>query len=754
MTRAAAQDKMSLKSAMEYSTGTVDHKFMASQLSHYEGDKPEDTYQTIRLEGTRTPSEGPQQDVDVYEMYWSDLTKTGNAFTSIFGELYELLFHLGTLGTQTVGAALAHFKNKAWSRFDRAQMWAASVLALPLPILNLFMLALTAVVVVTSLLKKISTWHEFAIAETVTCLALAILAGTVRSRGGRMKFAQFLTPLILFIVVAGGLAFFGKRNADWLTDHREWVEGGFATVLAAIFGFLVASVVRVYERNRPGASKTARLGLLALAVAIGVAWVAGRLSVVDATTHVSIVACVNAIEITNALIQVCWIGFLILTIQAHFSGWLATRSVSSGDSANRARALRSRWSARLMLAIPSFTYIALTLTFWAGVIALCETVLPAGIRYTSVITGTQDTLLDWAGKAIAWAGTEWLPILAVLAAAALIPMIWGLFPAIWDEVKPPAEKTKRANSDAAGGLGDWLTYGYRFMRISGGLLYFGMAAVVPAIVAIRVWMLFNHVAVPDDMHLMGAKVTEWLGSLMFVAGATMFAARGRLEKIALGFRPLLRTMLDVDNWFREHPRERTPKARICGRYASLLRYVAREENGYQALIIIAHSQGTIITADLLRFIHAEAHESGGIANYDPDFARLGGDSLPIYFFTMGCPLRQLYGLRFPYLYEWARFETTNEVKQFRPPDIDAAEIPILGQLGARAWLNAYRSGDYVGRNLWRSDQSSYIWEPGAMSSDEQGKRRELCIGPGAHTHYWDSTAKPIAELLDQLIGDA
>jgi hypothetical protein len=78
MARAAVRDQaMILESSAKHSTAAVDHKFMAPQLAGYKGEKPEDAYETIRLEGSRTPSEGPKQDVDVYEMYWSDLTKTG-----------------------------------------------------------------------------------------------------------------------------------------------------------------------------------------------------------------------------------------------------------------------------------------------------------------------------------------------------------------------------------------------------------------------------------------------------------------------------------------------------------------------------------------------------------------------------------------------------------------------------------------------------------------------------------------------------
>ena len=216
----------------------------------------------------------------------------------------------------------------------------------------------------------------------------------------------------------------------------------------------------------------------------------------------------------------------------------------------------------------------------------------------------------------------------------------------------------------------------------------------------------------------------------------------------------MRVARDVDNWLREHPRETNPTARICGRYVSLLRYIAQwkgeDGKGYDALIFFAHSQGTVITADLLRFLQVEAQLRGSYAAYDRTLAGL--DKMQRHLFTMGCPLRQLYGLRFPYLYGYA------------PTKTGANLLPDPRSLGVREWVNAYRTGDYVGRYLWRP----HPWEPVETVSfrtwdppqgipkniwSEDG-RVEFSIGPGAHTHYWDSTAEPIAETLDVLIARA
>jgi hypothetical protein len=162
----------------------------------------------------------------------------------------------------------------------------------------------------------------------------------------------------------------------------------------------------------------------------------------------------------------------------------------------------------------------------------------------------------------------------------------------------------------------------------------------------------------------------------------------------------------------------------------------------------------VITADLLRFLIAERRYSDAKGCvYEPALTPIFDQRLPIYLFTMGCPLHQLYSLRFPYLYGWAR----TEADEFQPAD-DSEPRPDPADLGLSGWVNAYRSGDYVGRHLWRRDDCGCLFEigdavkvPKFVFADARKTRVEYCIGPGAHTHYWDSTADAIAAQLDCLI---
>jgi hypothetical protein len=75
--------------------------------------------------------------------------------------------------------------------------------------------------------------------------------------------------------------------------------------------------------------------------------------------------------------------------------------------------------------------------------------------------------------------------------------------------------------------------------------------------------------------------------------------------------------------------------------------------------------------------------------------------------------------------------------------------PLLGTV---AWINLYRSGDYVGRSVWRStDTQEELYDTAKPWTSPGGAAAEACIGPGAHTHYWDETADAVARALDSTI---
>ena len=62
---------------------------------------PRQTFDTACL--SRVTADGAS--VHIYEMYWADLSRLRNLFRRIFGEFYQLLFHVSSLGRHTVDEA-------------------------------------------------------------------------------------------------------------------------------------------------------------------------------------------------------------------------------------------------------------------------------------------------------------------------------------------------------------------------------------------------------------------------------------------------------------------------------------------------------------------------------------------------------------------------------------------------------------------------------------------------------------------------
>jgi hypothetical protein len=180
---------------------------------------------------------------------------------------------------------------------------------------------------------------------------------------------------------------------------------------------------------------------------------------------------------------------------------------------------------------------------------------------------------------------------------------------------------------------------------------------------------------------------------------------------------------------------------------------------------------------LLRYLSSEqfaAGAAGGTLSRDqPDGTgasralRLGGQGLPeIALLTLGCPLRQLYAARFPTLYRWV-LERRGRVTG-----------PLASDIGVSRWINAYCSGDYVGRWLWSASaepaKGDSLGRPMTDSVDPKAfgrslaydglspldhavepfkseKEIELCLGFGAHTHYFEPGMQEVAWIVDHLL---
>jgi len=185
--------------------------------------------------------------------------------------------------------------------------------------------------------------------------------------------------------------------------------------------------------------------------------------------------------------------------------------------------------------------------------------------------------------------------------------------------------------------------------------------------------------------------------------------------------------------------------------------------GCDRLVIVAHSQGCVISVETLRWLReGQRPDSAKAPQGRRQLLRLlGGD---VRLLTAGCPLRQLYAARFPTLYRWV----------LRKDGVFCG--PRAEDIGVRQWLNAYTSGDYVGRWLWSRNGPNDdllghpladVLHPGALGrgsvydafaptppdDSELGAtaEAETCLGVGAHTHYFEPDQQVVAWLIDYLL---
>ena len=748
------------------------HEFIWKQVHQYKGEGVKSTYETVRLVGSRLgQGNQPQPDVHIYEMYWADLSRLGTGFVRILGEFYQLLFHLSSLGVHAVESADKEYKNTGWKWYSKTQAAAAQVLSMLIPILNLYLLLIAPI----TLPGNIPAQYL----PIIALCSLAIISAALSAYGlfwpnPKTPFWLWAIPPVLLALGVIGLGYFLLKGS-----FNPWMPIGYYRFLAfawcALSAFIMLLLMGEYARRRPHADK------VALWIGVFLAGIITKLLLSAQDSHQGITdAAFKTVEVIYIGLFLCWCAFFILQIAAGLLGciavWTSTANHPNLENEDnqgcRERAERAAWTGRITLAVPSALFIVVTLTLLGALDRVGSRLLPKAHFYTPRFQFPipHQNPISFSGPEfihqliIAAASPAFVVVLGCILLTVLMAL-WSLFPMAWAEVRSPKSEDRVSEL-----FGQWLTNGFQLMNGWGNCFVFCMAIVFP--LGYLYYLLNPQIAAYSWLT---EEILGIFATFLVASTTSLLAFRGRLDTLLLGFRSVLDITLDLDNYMRLHPVDNNPSARIYSRYVSVLRYLCcwkdpRDEQGYDAILIVAHSQGTVITADLLRFLQRETKRET-----DPALDRLVNGNLPIYFFTMGCPLRQLYGISFPHLYNWARHydQSPWTLKPHKPQHIYHNQKPNPNELlGITRWVNTFRSGDYIGRYLWRSDVCDYQWckpavgddehttwsgdrdRPASISEDQNRTRREFCLGGGAHTHYWDGTSDEVAAQIDQLIREA
>ena len=719
----------------------ADHKFTEEQLSQY---RKNSFYNTICLKGkasyTCKDPKGKktkkEKEVHIYEMYWADLSRLSENFFRIFGELYQILFHLSKVGTKTADLA-REFHNQNSSSIPKwiLNLWGCSqhicsyLLSSLIPIFNLYLLIVAFVSIPVNLISQ-NTPDEYFDKVFVFLLILvglfsAFILSKIFFREPKLRSpwlwgCQFLAGLIVSITMYYFKEYLFQKEyissqlSQSLSEYL--ITFAWLSILISLFWFIL---IKRYDKQQPGIAKVfASTGIIIPILLIIWVFIVGLNTKYSAllenanelTTYISL----NAIEIIYFSLFVFWIAFTIFYLLCLLSGLIVCLFgliKHKYFSTNFLKLLRAYGISLASLVLPASLFIFITLTLWSVLNNLGSKFIYGIQDYDPMIFhgleraiyGDNGILLDTCKVLepdISSGSDCFLQLLSNFSASnqtnyafiifwvTLLIAIWALFPAIITDIFPPEKKSVEDDSE---GLGHWLTNGYTALVWLFLILICIFIPVVGFINYFDSWNFFFSSA-PPIKELEPSPFLSIPAWILTISAGTLIALGTTLKNVSLGLRGILDAALDVDNYLRIDPLNDNSRAKIYSRYVSLLKHLCDLQ--YDAIVIIAHSQGTVITADLLRFLK---HHKSRLKD------TLELENMPnIYLFTMGSPIRQLYSFAFPHLYHWV-YDTSDTQDNHSNPDPSKL-------LNVKQWVNAYRSGDYIGRYLWRSSNDKSLWK--------------------------------------------
>jgi hypothetical protein len=661
-------------------------------------------YRTIRLTGSRQHADlGKDIQVDVYEMYWADLSSTSRRFMRFLQDLYQFLFHLASLGRKTVLAAERSSKPGCARGFLRllALCHRSIELLLPtaIPVANLFLL------VPIFVLSVLFIPPEGRALVFAGCAAASVFFATC-------AVAYRMAKPVGGILAVAAAAASGSLAMRIELDHQSVLCGYLAAIAGLCLSYYASTVLldrytRKVKILVPFVAAAFMLLLFGFSIEL-----AG-----DPNTDAPTRMLVSAAWIAHSvfwLLQLMWAAAFVLFAGAYFLPMVARIARLTPDHRAMAR------TGRIGVLLSATLFFLVTVLLWATILDQISQHLhnSEDLAKTALNLPPYPVLLYSENPMFAACGsfeksrllldymnclfslTTGANINAVLVIFALTVFLAGacILPSAWYEAKP-ISGANALQPARVRRLKAWLDAGGRT------LLFAEMIALLAWI-----WLCLGYLRPSGIIDTRN----NWMGTagaLIAAALPVTIAFRFALPKAAT---TVLDIALDVSNWLQERPYSRNPRGRILFRYLALLREVSESRN-YDRIVIVSHSQGTVITADLLRLIHQLRYWPGN-KRPRPEIALL----------TAGSPLRQLYAARFPQWYGWAIAADTKS-------------------MGIKVWVNIFRSGDYVGRNLWDTDPvkpENLVWTC---------QPQDVLLGMGAHTHYFDGTAAETRMIIDWMI---
>jgi|GEM_PF-6119976 len=689
---------------------------------------PPESFSAARL---RLPSDAGV-DVDVFELNWRDLSRVGAA-AGVFGvvrALYSILFGFSAAAERVIAAEPG--EGRGLRAVQRLARYLSASLRIAIPMANVAVAGFSAAWLVQG--------TSAGIGAVVTAGGLGVTAAaawaiesisrrpgdrerTDRAGGGAAPrgIDRDLMDVAL-VALAGAVAVAGAALGSW----RNFGPG--ASLAALAVGALVLQVVARRQREAGGVNRRHNARLAAATVAgLAAVTTAALLLPADRWGAALQLAALLTYQGLQALWVVHWWVLGAALLLARGVGMVRDDSRRAGA---RRRALATATGA---LTFATLLWMSLTYLAWWIVAEQLPTGLWPSESFAARWDGSTwvawdpsrrfDAVAAWVvghldgqtvGRCLAEIqGGGAIPDVATcLAAGRDVPWLLlavtgglllgggaaalGILPVLLrDVLRPPV----RGGSTAAAALKRRVDRALSRFR---WVFFFGIAVVV-TICALSL----GEVLFPEPMERLVQSLMPTMDWWPMLASALVLPAlaAGGIKRLGAG----VDLVFDVHSYLKVPPDPLTPapRARMLARLNALLTWI--EGQGYNRLVVVAHSQGTVISADLLRLRGGSRIE---------DFRYL----------TAGSPLRQLYAERFPAWYEWVERDAT---------------VP-----GAQPWWNLWQAGDLVGRTVF-VDPESATARTGATDGPDAA-RVDVCVGDGTHTHYFDDGNDLVGQLLRSL----
>ncbi len=720
--------------------------FMREQLAGFDGAGHQDAYATVEICGTRRGrSTGSVQTIHVFEMHWADLSRLGSGVLRVFGAIYQLLLHVSHLGRKGVDVAKELYKEdgvvaRRWKLYSFAHTTAVRAFTLVVPLSTLVMLVFLPLFVPAA----IPAGARFTIGIIAAAIVIAGAVGYGLYRFTALRWGSNL--FVGFLIVLCGVVWWLFRNGAVTREPAGTVLVSCLLGLTSAVAFwaIIRSYGRVRSHARFAGCAVLMITLL-LVVANRSAIPGGELA--ERIRYAALLGFESgylALTVSWGLVWVAALFALILSIPIIYKA-------AFKDSTMRAR--RVARTARVTLALSAFLFIVFALVGYQSVVNVAESqqsrlgLLPPCVKGTraclpqivpAVVTDVGVTSASKFFTAlITTSGTSGFEPILVIGAVTVVLISWLVVLIAVTSVWTPSSRDPSDERSLA--LGRWMSSGFVWAAVAGDCLVVGIVVFI-LVGGIHDWLSMGASTSGFDPTATRV-IVNWLAVVLVTSAAGLAVVRLRVSALASHARPALGIILDVDNYLRESPSWATPRAKMAARFASLLRHILgrRDAAGkpmFNRIVIVSHSQGTVIATDMLRFLKI-------VGATDPDIS-----SVRVTLLTMGSPLRQLYAANFPHLYEWVDYNNDDSVTTSA-----YHAYPDPAELNVAEWVNLYTTGDYVGRSLWRSMSWPDIWRRQEFveraQRDAPLDRYDRCLGAGTHTRYW--TSADVSAEIDAML---